>query len=61
MRAIGVVMLSGGALVALGAVAWAAFGAVTAIVPVVLFGLGVAYAGLCCLSSSMQEGGQPPA
>lgn len=54
-------MLSGGALVALGAVAWAAFGAVTAIVPVVLFGLGVAYAGLCCLSSSMQEGGQPPA
>lgn len=61
MRAIGVVMLSGGALVALGAVAGAAFGAVTAIVPVVLFGLGVAYAGLCCLSSSMQEGGQPPA
>ncbi len=60
MRTLGFVMLSGGGLVAVGAVAGAAFGAVTALVPLVLFGLGVAYAGLCCLSSSVQEGGQPP-
>lgn len=60
MRTLGFVMLSGGALVAVGAVAGAAFGALSAIVPVVLFGLGVAYAGLCCLGSSIQEGGQPP-
>lgn len=60
MRTLGLVMLSVGALVAAGAVAGGLFGAVTAIVPLAIFGLGVAYTGLCCLGSSAQEGGQPP-
>lgn len=53
-------MVFGGTLVAVGTVAGAFLTAVTALVPLVLFGVGVAYAGLCCLGSSVQQGDQPP-